>query len=271
MAASPVRTRVAVGDGLGLAAYEWGRPGDGTVVLLHGGGLSSAEWTEIAPRLAAGRHVVAFDARGCGASDPDPELRYGVATIAADLDRVLEAFGLDRVALVGHSLGAVVACYAAARNPEAVTAVVLVDGGPAEHTRPASLDDPPLSFASREDAALALAKSLPLGLPEWYLDARFETRPDGTLTWRGDMAGRVEWSRRGGEPLLPRLWPYVEAMQAPTTVLHGSESPLFPRAVAERMAQVNDGIRMVEVAGAGHFVHIDAPDAVVAAVEELVP
>jgi pimeloyl-ACP methyl ester carboxylesterase len=234
-------------------------------VLLHGGGLSSAEWRELAPTLAAKRRVVAFDARGCGDSDRDPRLRYGAQTIADDLEVVRLALGLERFALAGHSFGAVAACVYAAEHPEVVAALVLIDGGPADHTRPSSLDDPPLVFATRDDAARALSRLLPSGFPDWYLDTRFVTEPDGTLAWRCDMAGRVEWSRRGGEPLIPGLWPYVEALRTPTIVLHGDDSPLFRREDAVRMTQVNPNVRLVDVPGAGHFVHLDRPDAVLEA------
>jgi pimeloyl-ACP methyl ester carboxylesterase len=177
---------------------------------------------------------------------------------------VREAFGLERFALVGHSFGAVVTCLYAAEHPDVVGAVVLIDGGPADHVRPASLEDPPLSFATRDGAAAALRVLLPRGFPDWYLDTRFDTHPDGTLTWRSDMAGRVEWSRNGGEPLLRGLWPYVEALRAPTLVLHGAESTLFPLERALRMRKVNPRVRVVDVPAAGHFVHIDRPDVVLA-------
>ena len=260
---------VVVAEGVRIAVHEWGRAEAPPLVLLHGGGLSSAEWSDLAPRLAERRRVVAFDARGCGESDPDPELCYGVRAIADDLEQVRRTLGLDRFALAGHSFGAVAACVYAAEHPEAVRGLVLVDGGPADHTRPSSLDHPPLAFATRADAAAALGRLLPFGFPDWYLDTRFAQRDDGSLAWRCDMAGRVEWSRRGGEPLIPGLWPYVERLRMPTIVLHGDESPLFDRANAVRMTEVNPLVRLVDVPGAGHFVHLDRPDAVLEAIEEL--
>jgi pimeloyl-ACP methyl ester carboxylesterase len=188
-----------------------------------------------------------------------------VRTIVDDLELVRAHLGLERFALAGHSFGAVAACVFAAEHPDVVTSLVLIDGGPADHTRPSSLDDPPLAFATRDHAAAALRRMLPSGFPDWYLDTRFSTRDDGTLVWRSDIAGRVEWSRRGGEPLIPGLWPYVEALRMPTTVLHGGDSPLFARENAVRMTQVNPNVRLVDVPGAGHFVHLDRPDAVLEA------
>jgi pimeloyl-ACP methyl ester carboxylesterase len=258
--------RIATGDGLQLAVFEWGAHDGTPVVLLHGGGLSAAEWTDLAPALARDHRVVAFDARGCGESDADPRHRYGAATIADDLEQVRVELALAPFALVGHSFGAVTACLYAAKQPDAVTAVVLIDGGPADHVRPASLDDPPLVFANRAAADAALRALLPHGFPDWYLDTRFATLADGTLTWRSDMAGRVQWSRGGGEPLIPGLWPYVAALRAPTLVLHGAESTLFPLENAVRMHEMNPLVRVVDVPAAGHFVHLDRPDVVVAEV-----
>jgi pimeloyl-ACP methyl ester carboxylesterase len=258
--------RVVLDDGTRLAYREWGDPAAPALVLLHGGGLSSAEWTEVGPRLAGSHRVVAPDARGCGWSDPDPELRYGVADIARDLEELRPLLGLDRFALAGHSFGAVAGCLYAAERPEAVTRLVLVDGGPADHTRPSSLHDPPLVFATRADAARAVSKLVPRGVPDWYLDERFVTRADGMLAWRSDIVGRVEWSRAGGEPLIPGLWPYVEALAVPTLVLRGADSPLFPAETAARMAAINPLVRVLEVPDAGHFVHLDQPDVLVDAV-----
>lgn len=258
---------MTVPDGIQLAVHQWGRATGDALVLLHGGGLSSDEWTDIAPRLAASHRVVAFDARGCGDSERDPERRYGVRTIVEDLEHVRLALGLHAFALAGHSFGAVAACVYAAEHPDLVTSLVLIDGGPADHTRPLSLENPPLTFASRDDAARALSRLLPRGFPGWYLDTRFVAGSDGALTWRSDIEGRVAWAHAGGEPLIPGLWPFVEALRTSTTVLHGDDSPLFPRENAVRMTELNPNVRLVDVPAAGHFVHLDRPDAVVSAIE----
>ena len=87
------------------------------------------------------------------------------------------------------------------------------DGGPADHTRPSSLESPTIVFDSTEHARAALAKTLPRGVPRWVPDSRFRPLDDGRLTWRSDIAGRVRWSAEGGEPLIKGLWPYVEAIR----------------------------------------------------------
>ena len=163
-----------LGDGLSLSFLRWGDDGDPDVLLLHGGGLDATDWQEVAPVLAAGgRRVTAPDLRGCGESDWDPEARYGVEQTLADLDELIDALRLDTFDLVGHSLGAVTACVYAARRPERVRRCVMEDGGPADHTRPASLESPTIVFDSGEHALAALAKSLPRGVPRWVAASRF--------------------------------------------------------------------------------------------------
>ena len=255
--------------GLTLSYLELGKPGDPELLLLHGGGLSADDWCEVAPVLAAaGFHVTVPDLRGCGESDWDPEVRYGVEDTLADLDELIAYLGLDRFFLAGHSLGAITACVYVARHPEHVTACVMEDGGPADHTRPSSLESPTIVFDSDEHALAALGKSLPRGIPGWVLDSRFRRLDDGRLTWRSDIAGRVRWSAAGGEPLIRGLWPYVEAIGSPTLVVRGRESPLFKREYAERMVEVNAMIQLVEIADAGHLVHCEQPQAFNAAVLE---
>jgi esterase len=256
-------------DGLMLRYERLGEPGDPDLVLLHGGALDSSDWQEVAPVLAAsGYRVTVPDQRGCGESDWDPEVRYGVEQGLSDLDELLDHLRVGSFVLVGHSLGAVAACVYAARDPERVRACVMEDGGPADHTRPSSLESPTIVFDSDEHALAALAKSLPRGVPDWVLASRFRRLDDGRLTWRSDIAGRVRWSAQGGEPLIKGLWPSVEAIASPTLVVRGAESPLFKVEYAERMTEVNPMITLVTIPAAGHLVHCEQPEAFTAAVLE---
>lgn len=265
--ASGARAALTLPDGSTLSFLRWGEAGAPEVLLLHGGGLSAEDWWEIAPELAAaGYRVTAPDLRGCGESDWDPEARYGVEQSVADLGELVERLALARFALVGHSLGAVAACVYAARNPDRVEACVMEDGGPADHTRPSSLENPTIVFDSDAHARAALGVMLPRGVPDWVPEVRFRRLDDGRLTWRSDIAGRVRWSAEGGEPLIPGLWPYVEELQVPTLVVRGGASPLFTTEVAERMLELNPVIRLDTIAGAGHLVHCERPAEFTAAV-----
>ncbi len=109
-----------------LRATRW--LGEGVpVLLLHGLASSRRFWDLVVPGLA-GLRVVALDQRGHGDSER-PGGPYDGATVVADALTALDALGLSRVVVVGHSWGASTALRLAATAPERVLAVVAVDGG----------------------------------------------------------------------------------------------------------------------------------------------
>ncbi|MCW2716164.1 MAG: alpha/beta hydrolase [Frankiales bacterium] len=114
------------GDGVRLRATRW--PGRGpAVLLLHGLASSRRFWDLVVPSLA-GHALLALDQRGHGDSER-PDGPYDGATVVADALTALDALGLSRVVVVGHSWGASTALRLAASAPERVLAAVAVDGG----------------------------------------------------------------------------------------------------------------------------------------------
>lgn len=116
--------RVPVPGG-GLTVAAWG---DGPPVLgLHGVTSSHLAWSLVADRLP-GRLLIAPDLRGRGASAdlPGP---WGMATHADDAVAVLDALGIERAVVAGHSMGGFAAVVLADRHPERVERLLLVDGG----------------------------------------------------------------------------------------------------------------------------------------------
>jgi pimeloyl-ACP methyl ester carboxylesterase len=114
-------------SGLTLRVREW--TGDGPpIVLLHGLASNSRIWDDVAERLADRFHVVALDQRGHGLSDR-PTDGFSFDKVAGDARAVVNALGLERPTLVGHSWGGNVALVFATTYPEITRALVLVDGG----------------------------------------------------------------------------------------------------------------------------------------------
>lgn len=123
------------GQGVRLRATRW--PGAGTpVLLLHGLASTRRIWDLVVPGLA-GLPLVAVDQRGHGESDR-PDGPYDGQSVVADLLTALDALGLSRVVVAGHSWGAWTALRLAAAAPERVLAAVCVDGGML-HARDAGL------------------------------------------------------------------------------------------------------------------------------------
>jgi pimeloyl-ACP methyl ester carboxylesterase len=117
---------VQIGE-LRLHVRGWGKRGS-SIVLLHGLASTSHIWDFVAPKLAKHFSVYALEQRGHGLSDK-PLTGYGFAQMSADLEQLLGALALDRILLVGHSWGADVALDFAARFPERVASLCLLDGG----------------------------------------------------------------------------------------------------------------------------------------------
>ena len=125
-------------DGVAIATYEFGVPDASTVLLVHGfassalGNWNLTGW--IRDLLRVGRHVIAIDQRGHGASDkPHDPSSYTMQILAEDVLTVLDTFLLDEVQYVGYSLGARVGWKAAREYPERITCAVLggiPDGDP---------------------------------------------------------------------------------------------------------------------------------------------
>ncbi|MGW7416831.1 alpha/beta fold hydrolase, partial [Streptomyces sp. NPDC054863] len=108
-----------------IAYRTWGDPAAPPVVLLHGRSSDSTGWTDVAQALAATRRVYAPDSRGHGLSDWPGG--YGYGQLIQDVRDFLHALGLDRVALVGHSMGGAVALQVAAAEPDRVGRLLLED------------------------------------------------------------------------------------------------------------------------------------------------
>ncbi len=116
---------VETSDGVRLHYLDWG--GDGpAVVLLAGLGLSGHIYDEFAPLLTARFRVVALTRRGFGESD-QPQDGYGSARLANDVLALLEALGIERASLVGHSIAVHEVYRFAELYPDRIDRVVLLD------------------------------------------------------------------------------------------------------------------------------------------------
>ncbi len=222
-AAAPHEGFVTAG-GLRLRYLEWGQRGGDTppLLLLHGLASSAAIWELVAPALAAERRVVALDQRGHGLSDK-PDDGYDFATIVADGVAAADALGLGpRFAVAGHSWGANVALELAARRPERVAALLLVDGGfgmlrerPGATWEQVSRDLAPPRFAGtpRETFLGWVRQGIPHAGPEVEeIELRIvELRPDDTVGPRLAFENHMKILRAMWDEDPAALFPAVRA------------------------------------------------------------
>jgi pimeloyl-ACP methyl ester carboxylesterase len=233
--------------------------GGGRLLLLHGMGGNTHWWDRAAIRLS-GLDTAALDFRGHGASGWAPDGSYSFEAFADDVESARSALGWDRFSIAAHSMGARAAIAYAARRPERLEKLVLVDFL-AELHRPDGRFGRPMrprqpSYGTAEDI---LAK-FRLEPPETRLSPEevrelakdcVRQRPDGRWTWRFD------W--KAFTLSYPPVWPQLPGIRCPALIVRGELSRVMSRAHFERVSSGIAGARAVELPGAYHHVPLDSP------------
>jgi pimeloyl-ACP methyl ester carboxylesterase len=271
----PRSRRIPVGDGLSIHALEWSDEGT-PLVLVHGFGNEAHIWDNFAPLVAPHYRTLAVDLRGHGDSDHDPARRYDYDFHVADLEAVTAALGIGRLVLVGHSFGGRTAMLFAAKHPERMAGLVIVDIGPEHDPRGTTrirmevMQRGDGSFADPAEYERVLAHNFPAGSPEALRRmARHEVRrrEDGRWVRKADpafMTGRAESSPADAEAherdTAKRLWDALARIPCATLVVRGAASDILAPETADRM--VDDVLangRLAVVPRAAHSVMTDNP------------
>ena len=168
---------------------DLGGTGQPPLVLLHGMLGSSRNWASAGADLAAHFHVGALDLRNHGRSPHAAEMTY--AAMMADVLAWLDAQGIARATVLGHSMGGKVAMLLACRHPERVARLVAVDIAPRDYFWPAhrqsfaAMNELQLAdLRTRGDAELRFAARVPsLGMRK-FLATNLEQDGAGKWTWQ---------------------------------------------------------------------------------------
>jgi pimeloyl-ACP methyl ester carboxylesterase len=123
--AKPIKKTVRADDGLGIVCEVRGKE-DTALVFLHGWCGDRAYWKNQVDVFAPDYRVVAVDQAGHGESGKDRK-NWTASGLAGDVEAIVRALGLQRVILIGHSMGGPVALMASKRMPGTVVAVIGVD------------------------------------------------------------------------------------------------------------------------------------------------
>lgn len=249
-------------DGKVAFAATGGRAFDAAlpvVVMLHGAGMDHTVWTLPARSLAhRGRAVLVPDLPGHGKSAGPP--LTDIAAMSAWLFRLLDTAEVKEAALLGHSMGALVALDAAAQAPGRVKRLALLGAAGRMPVHPDLL----LAAAADRAEAADLIVSWAHG-------------PTGHLG-RGPAPGL--WLMGGARRLLERAGKGVLAadlvacdgydavaaasrVAAPTILILGSEDKMTPPSRAKPLAAALRQVETILVPGTGHMLTSEAPDAVI--------
>ena len=243
---------------------EQGSVSGDPVVFLHGWPDSWFTFSRVLPLLPPSLHAYALDQRGFGDSDR-PDTGYEISDFAADAIAFMDAVGIARATLVGHSFGTFVARRVTLANPERVARLVLIGTGvsgsvPMTHEARAglvALEDPvPVGFAREFQAGTAYAP-----LPEAFFEEI--------------VAESLKLPARLWREILDRLIDYEDADQlprisAPALLLWGEHDALFPRQDQDFLVNSIRGATLKVYEETGHCPNWERPERVGADVREFV-
>jgi pimeloyl-ACP methyl ester carboxylesterase len=280
MRMSGERQSVAIGGGRVLAFRELGAPDGQPVLYCHGGlmsGLDAAPWDAAA--RAAGIRIIVPARPGLDGSSPAPGRT--TADWADDVRALLDALGIEQVAVLGWSMGGQYALACGALIPDRVTRAVVVAGAlpltddgvvaelnqmdrrlthHAQH-RPwmAQVELGAMGLVARH-APKAWAKSMTKGAPEGEVTAVAALADPGLARAAGTALssthGMVEEYRAWARP-----WGFAPGdVAVPVTIWQGDADHLVPPRWADALAGQIPDARLARRAGAGHFLAYTHPD-----------
>ncbi len=272
--------RIGVGE-VSLAVQEAGE-GD-TVVLLHGFPELSHCWRHQLPALAAaGYRAVAPDLRGYGASDaPEGVDAYAMPRLAADIAGLIAALGEERVHLVGHDWGGSIAWALAARAPQLVRSLTILNS-----PHPVASAECRQIPEQQQKSWYMLLFQFPGIAEEWlarddFANLRrfvFDTAAPGTFP-PADQAVYCDALRRDGRltaalnyyraNIPPENWlkppPDLPPIEVPTTIIWAEADAYMSGLLLERSIEKVAGPLHVErLPGVGHWLQQEEPERVTA-------
>jgi 2-succinyl-6-hydroxy-2,4-cyclohexadiene-1-carboxylate synthase len=244
------------------------RMGDGPpLLLLHGFTGSCDTWATFVSSLGRHFQLIAVDLPGHGHSDTpaDPE-RFRMERASRDLLALLDGLGMDRISLLGYSMGGRLALHVALAAPDRIRALVLESVSP-------GIPDSADRVARREaDENLALVlerDGLETFVDHWERQSLFASQARLPAATRDELRRQrlrnnpigLAYSLRGAgvgvqEPLWKQLW----AIHQPTLIITGADDARY-RQIGREMAEALPAASFVVVPNAGHAVHLEQPAA----------
>ena len=232
---------------------RWATAKEAPTLLIHGYTDNSRSWSLVAPYMKK-RRLLAIDLRGHGKSDA-PDCCYAYTDFADDASLFLDAMGIAKADVIGHSLGSLTAQLLAAQHPDKVRNLVLVSSTTAIGGGPGSwLWDNVMPLTAPIDPESQFMK-------DWYanpntVDEDFLTRERTESAavpihvWRGVLWGTV----------IDDLTPIAPLVKAPVLVLWGEKDGLFDLTHQEKLEKAYPDAVFQVFSGAGHNMFWEFPD-----------
>ena len=264
-------------DGLRLFSRVYAAPSAAApvVLCLHGLMRNSRDFEDLAPHLAVRYRVIVPDVRGRGLSARDPNFRnYQIPVYLSDLTQLCAGLGVERISIIGTSMGGLMAMVLAVMQPQLVARMVLNDVGP--EIDPAGLERI-RGYAGKAPQvgswpeAVANVRAVYDGVWPGLSDARWERI--ARLSYRANAQGipQADADPLIAEPLkdttsaAPNLWPlWGMLVRVPVLVIRGALSDILSVATLARMQREKRDLKVLTVANRGHAPMLDEPECITA-------
>jgi len=230
------------------------------IVLVHGLFGSLDNLGVLARDLVSDHDILQVDMRNHGLSPRDPQMTY--AAMAQDLLDTLDANNIEKATLIGHSMGGKAVMALTAIAPERINQLVVIDVAPVDYdvrrhdeifAAIGAVTD--AGVATRQQAAAIMREHLD---EEGVVQFLLKSFVDGE--WRFNVP--VLWDQYDNIV----GWQPVPAWQSPTLFIRGGHSPYVTEAYRDALLAQFPQARAHVIAGAGHWVHAEKPEAVLRAI-----
>jgi pimeloyl-ACP methyl ester carboxylesterase len=245
---APPPEKTAVVYGQNIRYIEAGQ--GPTVILLHGLGSVKEIWAANIGALAAKYHVYSLDQIGFGHSDK-PLLEYKISTFVDFLHGFMQSQNLSKATLVGNSLGGWIAIDFAARHPEMVDKIVLVDSAGLPFGKPLTVDLNPASLEDMRTLLNSIFYDRKMVTEEFALQAfTNHVRNNDGYTMQRTLAGFAQNQFEDAK---------LSSVHAPTLVVWGREDELIPVSSGEKLRDGIPGAKLVVFEQCGHVPQLEKP------------
>lgn len=250
------------------------------ILLLHGAMLDTAAltWRHVMPNLSLHRRVLAIDMPRHGASRPWKSVTLDQPKLESVLTEVLDSLSLPRVSLVGLSMGAGVSIGYSLAHPERVSALVAINPGGLDATRPSQF----LTWLfTRSDLFLRLSMRALSSSPDMFrntvtqsLSAGPQTRDYQDLLSLAEVEAQEaasngervldDWqiAAYGARRMKVDFSPRLAELKVPSLFMHGAKDTMVTEDVLRRAAELAPNAKFASIPDAGHVASLDQPERV---------
>jgi pimeloyl-ACP methyl ester carboxylesterase len=255
MALPELRT-VEIGEGRRISYREAGS--GAPVVILHGLGGRSESWQPQYDGLAGRYRVIGWDAPGYNESSEMPQDEPLIGDYVAVLTRFVDALGLERFHLVGHSVGTVMAAAFHQAHPDRLLSLTLAEAVIGSGTTPREAQDAAIAARKRDFETLGAAEVA-------------RTRTPNSLSPNADPAvirRAIGFAAKVQVPghlklfaalIRGHIFDYVTPLACPAMIVAGSDDRSAPADLVRQIADAYPGIRHHVIEGIGHQIAMEKP------------